>query len=130
MCTKGSPHNDSPSIVSRKSICVCLLIHSSKSYSIKRPDYHKSRFGELHHRRPQTHKTTTKHSQVHFLRHQQEGRQEGRQKETEGRQDRHNDQQEGRQDRRQREDKTGDKTDTVTQKKGDKTGNKEAEGTQ
>ena len=48
---------------------------------------------KLHRRRPQTEGTTPKHSQVHFLRHQQEGRQ----KEREGRQDGHNDKQEGRQ---------------------------------
>ena len=89
-----------------------------------------------------------KHSQVHFLRHQQEGRQERRKRETEGREDGHNDQLEGRQEGIQKETegrqdghdyqqerrqegsqkeaegrqkkKQGDKTETVTQKKGDK----------
>ena len=54
---------------------------------------------ELHHRRRQTGGTTTKHSQDHFLRHQQEGKQ----KETEGRQDGHTGQQEERQEGRQQE---------------------------
>ena len=107
---------------------------------------------KIHHRRPQTGETTTKHSQINFLRHQQEARQEGRQKQTEGRQDGHNgqqegnrrktdlrqgghnDQQEGRQEGQQearQRDKTGDKVrqkgekaDTMTNKKGDKKGDK------
>ena len=54
---------------------------------------------------------------------QQEGGQEGRQKETEGRQGGHSDQQEGRQDRRRRETEgrqKGDRRETEGRQKGDK----------
>ena len=78
------------------------------SYIVKH--HYKKIEPKLHHRRPQTSRTTKK--QIHFLRH---GRQEGRQSG-------HNDgtmTNEGGQEGRQREQK-GDKTDTMTNKKGDK----------